>query len=64
MAKTVVIDELHLTVRVPSDLPDAQAEAIRRTLAGADFMTRLRRAVRAVLRAFPELAVARAALTR
>lgn len=64
MAKRVVIDELHLTLRVPNDLPDAPADAVRRTLAGDDFMTRLRRAVRAALRGPPELAVVRASLTR
>lgn len=64
MAKTVVIDELHMTVRVPNDLPDDGAEAIRRTLADDDFMNRLRRAVRAALRAFPELAAARISVTR
>lgn len=64
MAKHVTIDEIHLTLRIPNDVPDVQADAIRRAIAGADFMTRLRRAVRAVLRAFPELAVARASLTR
>ena len=32
MAKTVVIDELHLTVRVPATCP-RRAEAVRRTLA-------------------------------
>ncbi len=64
MAKTVVIDEVHLTVRVPNDLPDDGAEAVRRTLAGDDFINRLRRAIRATLRAFPELAAARVSLTR
>ncbi len=64
MAKTVVIDEIHLTIRIPSDWPDARAEEIGRTLTGADFMTRLRRAVRAALRAYPELAVVRVSLTR
>lgn len=64
MAKPVVIDEIHLTIRVPRDLPDARAEAVARTLTGAAFMARLRRAVRATLRAFPELAVARVSLTR
>jgi hypothetical protein len=64
MAKTVIIDEIHLTIRIPNDLPDAQAEAIRRTLAGDDFMGRLRRAVRAVLRALPQLTAIRASLTR
>jgi hypothetical protein len=64
MAKSVIIDEIHLTIRVPDDLPDDRADTIRRTLAGADFMSRLRRAVRAVIRAFPELSVVRVSLTR
>ena len=64
MAKSVVIDELHLTIRVPSDLPDDEAEAIRRTLEGDDFMNQLRRAIRAVVRAFPELIAVRVSLTR
>ena len=64
MAKTVTLDELHLTLRVPNDLPDDEVETIRRTLAGDDFMSRLRRAVRAALRAVPELNPVRASLTR
>lgn len=64
MPKTVVIDELHVTLRVPADLPDAAAEAVRQTLAGVDFTARLRRAVRAVVRATPELAAVRPSLTR
>lgn len=53
-----------MTIRIPNDLPDAQAEDIRRTLSGDDFMSRLRRVVRAVLRALPELTVVRGSLTR
>ncbi len=64
MAKGNLIDELHLTIRVPSDLPDADAQAVRRTLAGRDFMSRLRSAVRAVVRAFPGLAPVRVSITR
>ena len=64
LAKSVVIDELHLTIRVPTDLPDDEAEAIRRTLEGDDFMNRLRRAVRSTLRAVPELSTVRVSLTR
>ena len=64
MAKTVVIDEIHVTIRVPSDLPEVRADEVHRVLTGEDFMNRLRRAVRAALRAFPELAVARVSLTR
>jgi hypothetical protein len=56
MAKRVVIDELHLTIRVPNDLPDDRAEAIRRVLNGEDFIGRMRRSVRALLLTFTELA--------
>ncbi len=62
--KTVVIDELHLTVRIPSDLPDDEAEAVCEAIAGDEFMERLRRAVRAIVRAFPELNVVRVSLSR
>ena len=64
MAESVVLDEIHITIRIPNDLPETQTEAIRRTLQGDDFMDRLRRAVRAAVRAFPELAVVRVSLTR
>jgi 2'-5' RNA ligase len=62
--KTVVIDEIHVTVRVPGDLPEDAAEVVRRALAGDEFMSRLRRAVRAVVRVFPELNSIRVSLTR
>lgn len=64
MPKTVIIDEIHLTIRVPTGLPDARAETVRLILLGTAFMTRLRRAVREVVRAFPNLTKARASLTR
>jgi hypothetical protein len=64
MAKTVVIDELHVTFRIPNDLPDTDAEAIQQTLDGDEFMNCLRRAIRAAVRAFPELAAVRVSLTR
>lgn len=64
MAKTVVIDELIVTLRVPSDLPDADADAVRRTLAGAEFLARLRAAVRAVVASCDDLAPCRAGVTR
>jgi hypothetical protein len=59
-----VIDEIHLTVRVPAGLPDDENEEIRDVLAGDEFMARLRHAVRAVVREFPALAVIRVSLTR
>ena len=64
MAKSVMIDELHLTVRIPSNLPDDRTEEVRRTLTSADFMNRVRRAIRDAFRAFPQLAVVSVSLTR
>lgn len=61
---TVVIDELHLTVSIPHDLPDSQREEVRQTLAAADFMDRLREAVRVTVRAFPELVIVQLSVTR
>ncbi len=64
MAKSVVIDEIHLTACIPSDLPDNRAVAIRDTFARGEFTARLQRAVQDVVRACPELRVARVSLTR
>ncbi len=64
MAKTVSVDELHLTLHIPDDTPEETAEVIRRTLAGDDFTYRMRQAVLAALRAFPELNVVSVSLTR
>ena len=64
MAKTVVIDEIHVTARVPSDLPAARGDEVHQVLASEDFLDRLRRAVRAAIQTFPELRVVRVSLTR
>ena len=64
MAKNVVIDVLRVTVRVFNDLPDDEAELIRRTLVRDEFMDRQRRAIRAAFRTLPDLAACRVSLTR
>jgi hypothetical protein len=64
MPKLVMIDEFHVTLRVPADLSEALAEGIRRVLRGNAFLRRLRRLLRAALRSYPELAKVRLALTR
>ena len=64
MPKTVLLDELHLTVRIPADLPAARAAAARGVVAGAAFLVRLRWAVRAAVRAFPELTPVRVRIAR
>jgi len=64
MPKPVTIDELIVTLTVPATLPDADAVAVRRVLLGRAFTTRMRAAVRAVVRADPRLARVRVTLTR
>lgn len=64
MAETKLIDELHLTVRVPDDLPEEKLAAVRRTLADDEFIDRLRHAVLRVFREFSELEVAAVTLSR
>lgn len=64
MARTVVIDEFHLEVRVPADMPAAQLRAVRRTLADKRWFRRFRRATQAAFRTEPALAQCRVNLTR
>ena len=62
--KTVILDERQLTFRVPADLPDAEVDAIRAVLDDADFLARLRTALRRVLLADPELTPVRVTVGR
>lgn len=64
MSRTVIIEQIHLTVRVPVTLPDPAVVAVRTKLAGAAFVTRIRRAIRAAIRADPSLAPVRISLSR
>jgi len=64
MLKPVTIDELIVTLTIPATLPDAAAEAVWRVLLGRAFTTRMRAAVRAVVRADPQLARVRVTLSR
>jgi hypothetical protein len=59
MDQHVLFDELHLTILVPTQLKDAACVAIRRILDSRPFRTDLRRAVRQLLRRYPDLAVVR-----
>ena len=56
MPKAVVIDELFVTVRVPADLPEKEAGAVRETLSGDAFLDRLRAAILAAVQEFSALA--------
>lgn len=64
MAKTVVLDELHVTFRNPSDLAATRTEELGVTLRSNEFMNRLQRAIRNVVRSYPELHIVRVSLTR
>jgi hypothetical protein len=64
MPKAVVIDELLVTVRVPADLPEKEAEAVRETLSGDTFLDRLRAVILAAVREFPALGPVAATVSR
>jgi hypothetical protein len=64
MPKGVVIEEYHLTVLVPRDLPEAEADAVRQMLADPAFEGRLRRALRRVFRRHSSLNCTRVRLSR
>ena len=64
MAERIAIEEYHLTVLVPRGLPEAEAEAIRLTLADPAFEARLRRAVGRVFRREASLTEAKVRLSR
>jgi len=55
MSDHVMLDEFHLSFRVPKDLDDAACDAIRRVLQSRTFRSALRRAVRQSLRQYPDL---------
>jgi hypothetical protein len=64
MAKALLLDEFHLSVLAPRGLPEADYQAICRTLATARFHAELRRALRAVWRAHPSLGPTRVRISR
>ena len=64
MTKTVLLDELHLTVLAPRGLPEPEYSAIRRTLTRARFHAALDRAIREVFSRYPALRRARLDISR
>ena len=64
MAETNLIDELHLTVRVPDDLSEDKLAAVRHTLSSDEFLERLRQAIGDAFGDIPELAPCRPTLSR
>ena len=55
MPKTLLMEELHLTITAPAGLPNARYQAIQRALRSKRFHARLRKAVREVLGRYPSL---------
>jgi len=64
MARNILIDEFHLSVRAPIGLLEADYQAIRRTLDDRHFQAALRRAIRGVFGKYTSLARARTRLSR
>jgi hypothetical protein len=64
MSSYVQFDEMHLTVRVPTDLEESVCKAIQRILEGRSFQTALRRAVHQVVRQYPDLEPVRVRISR
>jgi hypothetical protein len=64
MARSVLMEEFHLTVYAPGKLSAAEYGAIHRTLNGRRFRAALDRAVKEVVRRYPSLKKARFTLTR
>lgn len=64
MARSLLIDELHIHVYVRDDLPEREYRAISRALAAPRFREALRRSLRTALQRFPSLDNLRVVLSR
>jgi hypothetical protein len=64
MAGSILIDEIHLTIRIPKRLPNPDAAAIQRILRSERFQHSLREAIRKLFRQFRGLGKARFAISR
>jgi hypothetical protein len=64
MAKNILLEEFHLTVVAPRGLPPAEYDAMRQAVTSAQFIIRLRHAVRRVFRREAALSRAKVRLSR
>jgi hypothetical protein len=64
MAKWILIDELHVSVRAPQGLAEAEYEAMSRALNRRRFRAGVRAAVRNVVRRYAALRKVRVVLSR
>jgi hypothetical protein len=64
MAKTIIIDEFHVTVLAPRGFTERQYGSMHGALRGPKLLRELVHSVRNVLRRFPALANARVRVSR
>ena len=64
MAKYLMIEQYHVTMRVPDDMTDAAAAEVRAVLVSKPFVAKLREAVAAVVAAHTPLIVVRVSVSR
>jgi hypothetical protein len=64
MPRSILLDELHLRVFIPPDLPAHTVRALRRQLTARRFPTAIRQALRGVFQRNPALRVVRLQVTR
>jgi hypothetical protein len=64
MPRNVLLDELHMRVLIPRELPAPNVRAIRRQLNARGFNAVIRQAIRSVFQRNPALRVVRLQLTR
>lgn len=64
MPKLILVEQYHVSVYVPRDLPAAEDDAVRQTLDDPHFHAQLRRAVRGIVRRHAPLRKAKVTVTR
>jgi hypothetical protein len=64
MLRYLLLDELHIRVLIPRELPAPTVRAIRRQLNARGYAAVVRQASRAVFQRYPPLRVVRLQLTR
>lgn len=64
MVRSPLIEELHIHVRMPRGLPEAEYNAAVRTLADAHFVKALRRTIRTLMQTYPPLVKVRLTVVR
>lgn len=62
--KYLMIEQFHVTMRVPADLSDAAADEVKTVLAAKPFVAELREAVAVVVAAHTPLTVVRVSVSR